>query len=97
MKAFVKLFSNDKGEIFNFLNKFHRELSDDKKITSDCIGWEYTYENPVELADIIGTFIENNENYKINMWISIDPDILINVTDSNADDIVRYLYERFPY
>ena len=49
------------------------------------------------MADIIGSFIENNENYKINMWVSLDQNVLINVTENNADDIIRYLYERFPY
>ena len=49
------------------------------------------------MNDIIGAFIENNDKYKINMWISLDKGIYINVTDYNADKIIRYIYERFPY
>ena len=37
------------------------------------------------------------DDYKINMWVCLDKDILINVTKNNVDDIIRYLYERFPY
>ena len=31
------------------------------------------------------------------MWISLDENAFLNVTDYNADSIIRYLYERFPY
>ena len=95
MKAIVKLFSNEKGEISNFLNK----LSDNNKFKYDTftLEWENEYDNPVEMADIIGVFIENKENFKINMWVSLDQDVLINVTNHNADEIIRYLYERYPY
>lgn len=59
--------------------------------------WENTYQNPIEIVDIIGVFIENNDKYKINMWICIDDDVYINVTEQNANELIRYLYERFPY
>ncbi len=38
---------------------------------------ENHYKNPTEIADIIGTFIENNDKYKINMWISLDKDFFL--------------------
>ena len=49
------------------------------------------------MADMIGVFIENNDKYQINMWISLDKDLYINITEHNADEVIRYLYERFPY
>ena len=49
------------------------------------------------MADMISALIENQDDYKINMWISLDKDLFINVTQNNADDIIRYLYERYPY
>ena len=55
------------------------------------------YANPLELAEIIGTFIDNMEDYNIKMWISLDKDIFISVSPNNADNIIRYLYERYPY
>lgn len=93
MKTFIKLYSNKIGEIKRFLNNFYEEENSD----SSLLEWQQNFENPVEMANMIGVFIDNSDNYKINMWISLDEDILINVTKNNADDIIRYLYERFPY
>lgn len=93
MKASVNLYSTKNGEIQRFLTSFYNkkiELENDLK-------WNMEFENPIEMNDMIGTFIENNDRYKINMWISLDKGIYVNVTDHNADKIIRYIYERFPY
>ncbi len=112
MYTSVKLYSNKENEIFNFLNSFYnldKNIHKDKTLTNNTnknsgktiknsdLEWENIYQNPIEIVDIIGTFIENNDKYKINMWICMDDDIYINVTDQNADELIRYLYERFPY
>lgn len=95
MKTFIKLFSNKSGEISRFLEHFYSG----KKISIDnsLLEWEKYFENPVEMADMVGIFIDNIDDYQINMWVCLDEDILINVTKNNVDDIIRYLYERFPY
>ena len=49
------------------------------------------------MADIIGIYVDNKDDFKVNMWISLDEGAFINVTESNADTIIRYLYERYPY
>lgn len=93
LKASVNLYSTENGEIQRFLTSFYNkkiELENDLK-------WNTEFENPIEISDMIGTFIENNDRYRINMWISLDKGIYINVTDHNADKIIRYIYERFPY
>ncbi len=59
--------------------------------------YEIKFQNPIESADLIGVFVDNNDKYEINMWISLDKGFFINVTDFNADKIIRYLYERYPY
>lgn len=93
MKSSISLYSIKEGEIENFLTSFYNE-----KISLDNnLKYSIFFENPVEMTDIIGTFIENNDNYKINMWISFDKYVYINVTEHNADKIIRYIYERFPY
>ncbi len=107
MYTTVKLYSNEKNEIFKFLNSFYnsdKNIHSESKtknspysIKADDLEWQNNYDNPIEMTDIIGTFIDNNDKFKINMWISIDSDVYINVTDQNADEIIRYLYERFPY
>ena len=45
----------------------------------------------------IGTYIDNSEDFSLNMWICIDKDVYINITEDNGDNIIKYLYERFPY
>lgn len=93
MYTIVNLYSEKKGEILDFLNKFYNGSVD---IPND-LKWEKSYNNPIEIAEIIGVFIDNSDKYKINMWISIDEGTFVNVTNNNADSIIKYLYERFPY
>lgn len=93
MSVFVNLYSNKNKEIFKFLNSYDKELLKSKNV----LEWKKEYQNPIEIADIIGVFIDNNESYDITMWISLDKDFFINVTDYNADQIIRYLFERYPY
>ena len=93
MEALVSLYSNKENEIKKFLDCFYEK----DIITEHNLKWEKSYFNPIEIVDIIGTFIDNNDKYDINMWISLDKDVLINVTNFNADKIIRYLFERYPY
>ena len=93
MNAVVSLYSETKQEIANFLKSFNDINLDDNNI----LEWKKEFENPIEIADIIGVFIDNNEKYKINMWISLDKGFFLNVTEHNADQIIRYLFERYPY
>lgn len=93
MSTIVNLYSDKKGEISKFLCDFYKDnipLKNDLK-------WEKIFDNPVEMADIVGTFIDNKDLYKINMWISLDEGAFINVTENNVDNLIRYLYERYPY
>lgn len=92
MGVIVSLYSDKKDEIKKFLTKFY-----EKEINTENLKWEYCFKNPVESASLIGVFIENNDKFKINMWVSLDEGFSINVTDNNADKIIRYLYERYPY
>lgn len=89
----VNFYSNKEGEINRFLSHFYET---DLEISS-ALKWVKTYKNPIEIAEIIGTFIDNNDKYEIAMWVSLDPGLYINVTDHNVDDLIKYIYERFPY
>ena len=93
MKTFIKLYSDNQGEIAKFLEKFYSSNT----LDSSLLEWELYFENPVDMANMIGVFIDNLEGFKINMWICLDKDVLINVTQNNANNIIKYLYERFPY
>lgn len=95
MSIIVSLYSKKEKEISNFLNKFNGLLLESNN--NSLLEWKKEFSNPIEIADIIGVFIDNNEKYDINMWISLDTDFFINVTNNNADKIIRYLFERYPY
>ncbi len=89
----VNLYSEKQGELNNFLSKFYNT---NLEIYND-LSWEKKYNNPIEIAEIIGVFLDNIDDYFINMWICLDKNIYINVNEKNGNDIIKYLYERFPW
>lgn len=93
MEVIVDLYSENKEEIKKFLDLY----SGHNNNLSNNLKWRRVYKNPIQAVDIIGIYIENNDKFRINMWVSIDKDFFINITDYNADKIIRYLYERYPY
>jgi hypothetical protein len=54
MVAFVNLYSKNKGELNNFLSKFY---NNNLKITDDN-SWEKDFNNPVEIAELVGAYID---------------------------------------
>ena len=53
MEAIVRLYSSKREEINRFLNNYFNE----KHNYLNLLEWEKKYQNPVEITDIIGTFI----------------------------------------
>ena len=92
MQAIINLYSEVSGEIKKFLEAF---FSKNVELVDDLF-WEYKYENPVDMIELISCFMDNKDTYKINLWISIDNGIFINITDDNLEEIIKYIYERFP-
>lgn len=95
MQAVVRLYSVLSNEIRSFLIHFYG--NENLKIDSELKEWQKKYPNPIEIVDIIGAYIENSDNFNISMWVSLDDGVFIKVTEENADELIRYLYERFPY
>lgn len=93
MGTIVHLSSKKKGELNKFLSSFYNTNLE----LEDSLTWQKKYANPIELAEIIGTYIDNSDDYALLMWICLDKNVFIHVTSENADDIIKYLYERFPY
>lgn len=89
----VTILSENTKEITDFLNKFY---SKNIKL-NDRYFWEKKFENPVDMVELISTFVDNNDKFIGNIWISLDKDIYICVTDNNLDLIIKYLFERYPY
>lgn len=93
MATVIKIHSKKRGEINKFLSKFYNtNLEIEKKLK-----WEKEYKNPIEMAELIGTFADNIDEFDIKMWVSLDKDIFINISDKNANNIIKYLFERYPY
>lgn len=93
MIASVTLHSKKYGEINNFLSKFYNT---DLEIPNK-LKWKKKYDNPVEITDLIGVFIDNIDNYDLKMWVHLDKDIYVNISENNANEIIKYLFERYPY
>ncbi len=93
MLVSVNLYSRKKGELNRFLSHFYNTNLD----MEENFNWKKEYTNPIELAEIIGTFADNYDDYLLSMWICLDKDVFVRVSEKNADDIIKYLYERYPY
>lgn len=93
MIAKIKIQSSKQGEIDRFLSEFFNTSITIENKTH----WEKDYKNPVEISDIIGAFIDNKEDFDIKLWINLDKDVFININEDNADEIIKYLFERYPY
>lgn len=92
MKSIINLYSETPGEIKKFLALFYAKNIDLK----NDLFWEITYDNPIDMIELVSCFIDNKEKFKINLWISFDRGVFINVTDDNLENIIKYIYERFP-
>ena len=93
MAVSVKLHSKKLGEINKFLSRFYNTNLD----LNEDLEWQKEYQNPIEISDILGAFVDNISDFDLNMWISLDKNIFINVSNSNANKIIKYLFERYPY
>lgn len=92
MLSSINIFSDKKGEINKFLSSYYNTNLE----IEDKLKWQKTYNNPIEMTDMIGVFVENSENYKINVWVCLDTDVYIHVSSKNADKLIRYIFERYP-
>lgn len=93
MQAKVILLSYNCDEINNFLNKFYSDESN--KNTSNS--WQKDFGNPVEISEFIAAFADNDSSFDLSMWVSLDRDVFIKISPSNSNNIIKYLFERYPY
>lgn len=91
-KYYLNLFSENNKDLENFLSSFYNDNIQIKELN-----YETSFDNPVDMIEIISTLVDNNEKYPIGIWISIDSNIFIRITDLNLNKIIRYLFERYPY
>ena len=71
--SIVSIYSNKKGEINNFLSNFYNtNLNIENELK-----WKKEFKNPIEISELVGTYVDNIEKYDIFMWISLDDDMYI--------------------
>lgn len=93
MKTTINLYSEKDVEIKKFLEQYY---SKNLNLKNNLI-CKIEYENPVEIIDIISCYIDNKQKYEIKLWISLDEDVYICVSDDNINKLIKYIYERYPY
>lgn len=93
MNFTVSIYSNKKGEIRNFLEEFFSK----KLILTNELFWNKNFSSPFELIDMISCYIDNKDKFEINIWISLDKNVFICITENNINDLIKYIYERYPY
>ena len=87
----VNLFSESPENMKKFLEQFYN-----CNIANMDFSYEKSFQNPVDMIELISTLIDNNDKFNIGIWINIDKDIFINITENNLDKVIRYLFERYP-
>ena len=89
----LNLFTEKNEDLKNFLNKFY-----EKNIVTnyEYLVFEENFEYPIDMIPIISTLIDNNDKFNIGIWITLDSDIYINITENNLDKIIKYIFERYP-
>ncbi len=90
LKPKISLYCENENLLSTFLNKYYNK---DIPNTMEDI----SFDNPIELVDLISVVIDNTDKYPISAWINLDEDIYIKITNSNINEIIKYLYERYPY
>ncbi len=93
MYSKINIFSEKNGEIELFLSKFYNTPLN----LTNHYSWEKEYLNPIEVTDIISALIDNSDMFNIKIWITLDSDVYIQINKHNAEYIIQYLFERFPY
>lgn len=89
----VNLYSNSSKELESFLSSFYNSSFN----INNVLMWEHSYNNPIEVAEIVGVYADNFRDFEIMMWVSLDKGVYIHVTDQNANSLIKYLFERYPY
>ncbi len=93
MKTSINFYSEIAGEIKKFLENYYSKNFE----LSDNLTYAQEFDNPIDMIDIISCFIDNNEKFKMSLWISLDKDVYICVTEKNLNNLIKYIYERYPY
>ena len=84
LKPKISLYCENENLLSTFLNKYYNK---DIPNTMEDI----SFDNPIELVDLISVVIDNTDKYPISAWINLDEDIYIKITNSNINKIILIL------
>lgn len=101
----LTLCSEQNNSIKNFLMSYYNNYQDikswdffkKKNNNSTLYSYKKRTTNPMDFVVLLGAIVDNNSTYPIDVWLSLDNDIFINITTQNIDMVIKYIYERFPY
>ena len=91
----VYLFSKNISDIEKFLSSFFENQKSPNINIFD--NYKISFANPVEICDVISAVVDNNDKYHISAWINLDDELYIKATSNNINDIIKYIFERYPY
>lgn len=98
MEYIAKLYSSQESQISRYLTLYFQTLEIAKTLKDPLLKeWIFRYNNPIELVDLLSFHEDHFDEFQVVLWICLDPDIFIQITEENNDEVIRYLYERFPY
>lgn len=92
METTVNFYSEKSGEIKKFLELFY---SKNFNLDNNLV-FKQSFDNPIDMIDIISCFTDNNDKFNAKLWISLDKDVYICVTENNINSLIKYIYERYP-
>jgi len=92
MAVTINLVSEQENKINTFLTKYFEK---DMMTDNTTYEWSYTLPNPLDAANLIGSLMDSQLSEYITSWISFDENIFIKVKESNYNDIIKYIFDRF--
>ena len=94
MAITVNLWSRKSGEIKRFLESYYGKniLMDE-----DVGQWIYVFRKPVDAVDMISAIMDNNDRFRIWMYLQVDGGDLHPVTFENHNDIIKGIFHLFHY
>lgn len=88
----LKIYADNKKDIEKFLRLFYMQ----DIVLENKSYYELSFENPIHMLDILSSYADNSDKFDINLWISLDTDIYILITETNINEINKYILERYP-
>ncbi len=88
MSVTLSLWSTKQGEIRRFLHSFYQEDHINEE-NSRC--WSRSFNKPMESIDMISALMDNDESFKLTLYIHMDNGYLHRITKDNYDDVIKGL------